>query len=85
MSRTFLHFLFLALCAVVLIVLLKAPPVSTPRLPPDQNHAQPKEYSRCPSCHGADADTAMPEDHFGTDAKPRTDHVKCYFCHKPAE
>ncbi len=85
MSRTFLHFLFLALCAVILIVLLKAPPVSTPRLPPDRTHADREEYARCPSCHGADADHAMPEDHFGPDGGPRADHVKCYFCHKPTE
>ena len=80
------HLAFILVCATVVVVLLNAPEVTTPRLPDDANHADRKDYPRCPSCHGANAEEVpMPEDHFGSDGALRPDHLKCYFCHKPQE
>lgn len=80
---------FLAICAVVLIVLFRAPPVSTPRLPDDAVHADRKDYPRCPTCHGPDAAVPMPREgdhrHITADGTLRPDYAKCYFCHKPQE
>ncbi|WP_025321843.1 hypothetical protein [Deferrisoma camini] len=85
MNRRYVHVLFVLVCAGVLFVLFRAPPVSTPRLPPDATHANRKAYEACPSCHGRDSETAMPEDHLSPAGPVRPDHLKCYFCHKPTE
>lgn len=79
------HLAFVAICTAVLLFLLNAPEVSTPRLPGDTIHQDRKDYPRCPSCHGPDTESAMPKDHFGAQDKIRSDHLKCYFCHKPQE
>ncbi|GAB4247350.1 hypothetical protein [Deferrisoma sp.] len=85
MNRRYVHLLFVLVCAGILFVLFRAPPVSTPRLPADATHADRKNYPACPGCHGPEAEAAMPEDHLGPDAQVRPDHLKCYFCHKPQE
>ena len=79
------HLLFVTVCAVVLLVLLNAPEVTTPRLPADATHADRKDYPRCPGCHGSDADSAMPEDHLNSAGSAAPNHLKCYFCHKPQQ
>ncbi len=84
MNRTFYHVLFLALCAAVLVVLLRAPEVRTPRIPSDEIHAEPKQYKRCGRCHTDGEGPAMPPDHRTAPGEVRIDHLKCYFCHKPA-
>lgn len=80
---------FLAICAIVLVVLLRAPPVSTPRLPQDDTHADRKDYPRCPTCHGPDSSVPMPHagehTHITEAGVLRPDYAKCYFCHKPQE
>ncbi|GAB4272293.1 MAG: hypothetical protein Kow0092_27310 [Deferrisomatales bacterium] len=83
------HLAFLAVCAAVVLVLLRAPEVTTPRLPVDADHADRKDYPRCPTCHGADGERPMPDtgDHRHVDEQGtlRADYAKCYFCHKPRE
>jgi hypothetical protein len=79
------HLLFAAVCAAVLLVLLNAPEVTTPRLPADATHADRNDYPSCPGCHGSDADSAMPEDHLTAADSVAASHLKCYFCHKPLE
>ena len=79
------HLLFVAICAGVLLVLLNAPEVTTPRLPANDTHADRKDYPSCPACHGMDADNAMPEDHYNSVGEVVQNHLKCYFCHKPQE
>ena len=75
--------IFIAVCAVILIVLLKAPPVKTPRTPDDSTHADPKKFERCPSCHlpGGEGPRVR-EDHL-KDGQLLPSHAKCYMCHKP--
>lgn len=79
------HFLFVAVCLAVLLFLLRAPEVTTPRLPRDANHEDRKQYERCPACHEAGSDVPMPDDHLAEDGVLRPDHAKCYFCHKPED
>ena len=79
------HVLFVAVCGLVLVVLLNAPEVTTPRLPADDTHADRKDYPRCPECHLGDVPGAMPEDHLTAAGGLASNHIKCYFCHKPQE
>jgi hypothetical protein len=79
------HVAFLALCAAVLLILWAAPPEKTSRLPADADHADRKDYARCPSCHGPESASPMPPDHVNEERLLRADHVKCYMCHKPAK
>ncbi|MBI5440127.1 MAG: hypothetical protein HY900_02830 [Deltaproteobacteria bacterium] len=81
--RKWYHLLFLAICAAVFLILWAAPPEKTARLPRDADHATPREFSRCPSCHlpGRTAEP-MPDDHFTPGPVLRADHAKCYMCHK---
>jgi len=83
------HLIFLALLALVLVVLLNAPDVSTPRLPADATHATPREYAACPQCHGPDSNVPMPQSgdkvHIVPGGGIRPEFVKCYMCHKPQE
>jgi len=83
MNKKWLHVLFVAVCATVLVVLLRAPDIKTPRLPTDADHADSKAFAACPPCHGADSDVPMPDDHVSGGEGLRADHAKCYFCHKP--
>ena len=77
---------FVAVCAVVLVVLLKAPPVKTARTPLDETHKTPKVYEGCPTCHvPGGKGPEMIADHYTKSGELRPDHVKCYMCHKPAE
>lgn len=89
MNRKWYHLIFVAVVAAVVLVLSKAPPVKTPRLPQDADHARRKEYDRCPSCHGADSAKPMPDEgshaHFVQGGGLRGDYVKCYLCHRPKE
>ena len=85
MGKRWIHVLFVAVCAAVLIVLLRAPEITTPRLPADTDHADRKAYTNCPSCHGADSANPMTADHGTESTELRPDHVKCYFCHKPRD
>jgi hypothetical protein len=86
MNRKWYHLLFVAVVAAVLLTLWKAPPVTTPRLPKDADHAQRREYARCPSCHGPDSAKPMPREgshaHFVSGGELRGDYVKCYLCHR---
>ncbi|MDW7712404.1 MAG: hypothetical protein SCH98_18210 [Deferrisomatales bacterium] len=83
------HLVFVGICVVVLGVLLSAPKVTTPRLPADANHQDPRNYARCPQCHGADSPVPMPTEgekvHFLPDGSLRTEFVKCYMCHRVQE
>ncbi|MBI5015134.1 MAG: hypothetical protein HZB55_06530 [Deltaproteobacteria bacterium] len=86
MNRTWYHVLFVAVVAAVILVLWKAPPVTTPRLPRDADHADRRQYERCPSCHGAGSEKPMPKGgthaHFVEGGGVRGDYVKCYLCHR---
>jgi hypothetical protein len=84
MKRWWYHLMFVAVCAAVLAFLLRAPEVTTPRIPSDADHRDRKDYARCPGCHGLGSAAPMPRDHV-TDGELRQDHVKCYFCHKLKE
>ena len=79
------HLVFAGVCATVLVVLLRAPDVTTSRLPKDTTHEDRRNYERCPACHGPGTDVPVPEDHVAAGGGIRPDHVKCYFCHKPQD
>jgi hypothetical protein len=79
------HLVFAGVCATVLVVLLRAPDVTTSRLPKDATHEDRRSYERCPACHGPGTDVPVPEDHVAAAGGIRPDHVKCYFCHKPQD
>lgn len=87
MKNKWYHIAFVVVVATVFAVLKFAPPVKTPRLPATPEHADRKDYGRCPSCHGPEAPSPMPasgdRNHFDPAGALRADHVKCYFCHKP--
>lgn len=83
MKKWHYHLIFVAVCLAVFLVLLRAPPVKTARLPADATHRDQRDYPRCPGCHGLDSKAPMPSDHFGPGAALRANHAKCYFCHKP--
>ncbi len=85
MNKNWFHVLFVAVCATVLVVLLRAPDIQTPRLPADADHADSKAFAACPACHGAGSDAPMPDDHLAGGEGLRADHAKCYFCHKPGK
>lgn len=73
---------FVVVCATVLVVLLKAPPVKTARIPDTPDHKEYKQYERCPACHlpGGKGPEAA-KDHI-KNGNLLPDHVKCYMCHK---
>jgi len=74
------NLIFLAVCAAILIFLLKAPPETTAHLPRDQDHLRfaamkKKEAEKfCGQCHNPDGVAPLPEDH-----PPK---YRCLFCHK---
>ena len=80
------HVGFVVVCATVLVVLLNAPDIKTPRTPDNKTHENPKIFAGCTSCHlpGGDGPEVIP-DHLSGQNKLRADHVKCYLCHKPVE
>ena len=88
MNKKWYHLLFVGIVCAVVLVLWKAPPVSTPRLPADADHADRRDYPRCPGCHGPGSEKPMPREgshaHYVQDAGLRGDYVKCYLCHRPA-
>ncbi len=71
---------FIGVCAIILIVLMKAPPETTKKLPYDEIHQKfypmgKKEAEKfCPSCHDQDKIAPLPKDH-----PPK---YRCLFCHK---
>ena len=77
---------FAAVCGTVLVVLLNAPPETTPKTPNDEIHVNPKEYASCLSCHrrGGGAPEVQ-ADHLNKAGELVLDHQKCYMCHKPQE
>jgi hypothetical protein len=81
--KKWLNIGFIALCALILIVLWNAPPETTKKTPNDKTHENPKQFERCPTCHiqGGEG-PAMRQDHFNREGKLMLDHVKCYMCHK---
>ncbi len=83
--KKFANLIFVVVAAIVLFVLLNAPPVSTPRTPADETHATPKKFDTCPTCHlpGGEA-PEVKADHL-YEGKLKADHVKCYMCHKEPE
>lgn len=80
LPRWGIHLLFLLVCGGLLFFLWQAPPVATPPLPRDEEHApffnQPKKQAekRCASCHGPEMEQALPADH----PPPH----RCLFCHR---
>jgi hypothetical protein len=58
----------------------------TPMLPRDADHADLKNYQRCPSCHGPSSERPMPvagdKTHVALDGRLRVDFQKCYLCHR---
>jgi len=79
-KRTLFNLLFLAVCAAILIFLLKAPPESTARLPKDEIHLRfhpmdKKEAEKhCAACHASEGQAPLPANH-----PPK---YRCLFCHK---
>ena len=84
MKKWMYHAVFAVICLGVLAFLLRAPEVTTPRIPKDADHSDRKNYERCPTCHGAGSASPMPADH-SDQGQIRPDRVKCYFCHKPRD
>jgi hypothetical protein len=75
------HFVFVGFCAVVLIILLRAPEETTPPLPRDEIHQEfyliksKKEAEKgCTPCHSASGEAPLPADH--------PPGKRCLFCHK---
>lgn len=72
--------IFVVVCALILLVLLQAPPETTQKVPYDENHGRfysmgKKEAEQfCPSCHDQGKVAPLPEDH-----PPK---YRCLFCHK---
>ncbi len=72
--------IFISVCAIILIVLLNAPPETTKPIPFDDIHK--KFYSMtkkeaeafCSDCHKEDGDYPLPKEH-----PPK---YRCLFCHK---
>jgi hypothetical protein len=79
------NLLFVAVCVGVFLFLYNAPPETTKRTPADETHANPKVFEGCPKCHmpGGEGPQVRP-DHIAGGAL-RSDHIKCYMCHKPAK
>ncbi len=84
MSKFWKHGLFIIVGGAVLITLLNAPEMTTPRTPDNETHVNPKIYDGCPTCHmpGGEGPEVI-ADHINKEGKLRGDHVKCYMCHKP--
>lgn len=83
MTKKYATLIFLAICATVLVVLLKAPPVKTPRTPDDATHVNPKVFEGCPTCHlPGGKGPEVRADHM-KEGKLLLSHTKCYMCHKP--
>ncbi len=83
MNKKLMNIGFVVLCAVILIVLLKAPPETTKKTPRDKTHENPREYQNCPTCHQSGAEgPKMKADHIDSAGNLKSDHVKCYMCHK---
>lgn len=74
------NLLFIAVCAGILVFLLKAPPESTHKLPQDETHRKfyamdKKEAEKhCGACHAPEGQAPLPENH-----PPK---YRCLFCHK---
>ncbi len=80
------NILFVVVCATVLVVLLNAPPETTPKTPFDKTHENPKVYDGCSTCHipGGEGPEVR-DDHVNSKGELLGSHVKCYMCHKPHE
>lgn len=87
MKNKWYHLAFIAILVTVFAVLKLAPPVKTPRLPETPDHADRKQFEKCPQCHGPGSEKPMPakgdRNHYDAAGALRADHLKCYFCHKP--
>ncbi len=74
------NIVFVAICAAILIFLLKAPEETTAKLPRDEIHEKfypmgKKQAEKfCPECHRDDGPVPFPEGH-----PPKN---RCLFCHK---
>jgi len=74
------NIVFVAICAAILIFLLKAPGETTAKLPRDEIHEKFYPLGKkaaekfCPDCHGDDRQVPFPKDH-----PPKN---RCLFCHK---
>jgi cytochrome c553 len=75
------NILFIFLCGVILLVLLRAPKETTPKLPNDAQHAKfrvMKSKSEaekfCGKCHSQNGEAPLPANH-----PPK---YRCLFCHK---
>lgn len=80
MSKKLQTFLFVAVCAAVLVFFLMAPDSTTPRMPRDDNHPKrSKDFASCFECHAPDT---LPDDHTVDGETPPEGKQKCYFCHK---
>ncbi|NQS71820.1 MAG: hypothetical protein HQQ73_06655 [Desulfobulbaceae bacterium] len=75
-----INLLFVLVCGTVLFFLWQAPPVSTPPLPKNAEHApffdQPRKEAekQCAACHGPEMENPLPDDH----PPPH----RCLFCHR---
>jgi hypothetical protein len=87
MKKKWYHLIFVVVVGSVFLVLWRAPAVKTPRLPETPDHADRKQFERCPACHGPGSEKPMPNKgdrtHYDATGTLRADHLKCYFCHKP--
>jgi len=86
MNKKWFHLLFVLVIAAVLWFLYRAPQETTARVPSDADHADLKNFARCPSCHGPGSEKPMPtagdKIHILPDGSLRGDFQKCYMCHK---
>lgn len=75
-----LNLVFVLVCTGLFLFLWQAPPVATPPLPKDEEHAPffplPKKEAekQCASCHGPGMSNPLPEKH----PPPH----RCLFCHR---
>jgi hypothetical protein len=75
------NILFIFLCGIILIVLLRAPKETTAKLPHDTQHAKFRVMKSkaeaekfCSKCHSPNGEAPLPANH-----PPK---YRCLFCHK---
>lgn len=79
-KKNIYNIIFLAICAVIFLLLWNAPPETTAHLPQDDNHNRFMEMKKkeaekfCTECHSADGGQPL--------SKKHPSKYRCLLCHK---